>query len=171
MMKITLIGFMGCGKSSVAKELAALLCCSHTDLDDYITEKEGRSIREIFEKEGEEYFRDVEFRCLEQLLMSDEGPEVLALGGGAAIRACGLLRSSSICIYLKTSEEELCRRLENEMDKRPMLAGGQPLGNRVHELMMQRGGIYEKAAGHTVVTDGLSPREIAVKIREICSPK
>lgn len=171
MMKITLIGFMGCGKSSVAKELAALLCCSYTDLDNYITETEGRSIPEIFAQEGEKYFRDVEFRCLEQLLGTEDGPEVLALGGGAAIRGCELLRSKSICIYLKTSEEELCRRLENEMDKRPVLAGGQPLSDRVHELMLQRGGIYEKAAGHTVVTDGLSPREIALKIREICFPK
>ena len=171
MMKITLIGFMGCGKSSVAKELAALLCCSHTDLDDYITEAEGRSIRDIFKSEGEEYFRNVEYRCLEQLLNSEDGPEVLALGGGAAIRGCELLRSASICIYLRTSEEELCRRLENEMDKRPMLAGERSLRDRVHELMLQRRGIYEKAACHTVVTDGRCPREIAAEIRDIIFPK
>ena len=102
---------------------------------------------------------------------SEDGPERLALGGGAAIRGCELLRSASICIYLRTSEEELCRRLENEMDKRPMLAGERSLRDRVHELMLQRRGIYEKAACHTVVTDGRCPREIAAEIRDIIFPK
>ena len=69
-MIISLIGFMGCGKSSVGRELSRLLCCSFMDLDDVIVETEGRSIPEIFATDGEAVFRRMELKALQTLLCS-----------------------------------------------------------------------------------------------------
>ena len=80
-MKITLLGYMGSGKSTVGKELAHALHIPFKDLDDYIIEKEGMSIKEIFQEKGEIYFRLQESRYLKELLHAKEDL-VLALGGG-----------------------------------------------------------------------------------------
>ena len=69
-MIISLIGFMGCGKSSVGRELSRLLCCPFMDLDDVIVEAEGRSIPEIFATDGEAAFRRMELKALQTLLCS-----------------------------------------------------------------------------------------------------
>ena len=83
MKPIFLCGFMGCGKSTVGKRLACALKCSFIDMDDYIEKQEGRSISEIFEAEGEEYFRNLETETIKKL-GNEKG--VIATGGGALLR-------------------------------------------------------------------------------------
>ena len=126
---------MGCGKSSVGRRLSELLCCRFVDLDNYIEEKAGRTIPEIFAGDGEGAFRQMELQALSEILVQ-EGLErvpkpptttIISLGGGTVVTpGCAeLVREKTCCIYLRTSVETLVERLENEAEGRPMLASGQ----------------------------------------------
>jgi len=79
--RIVILGFMGCGKTTVAKELARQLDCFAVDLDSFITELHGRSPAEIIQQEGEDLFREVETLALRDVLQAREA-RVIALGGG-----------------------------------------------------------------------------------------
>jgi len=79
--RIVILGFMGCGKTTVATELARQLECSFIDLDSFITESQGRSPAEIIEQDGEAAFRQIESLALTEVL-KDRDVHVIALGGG-----------------------------------------------------------------------------------------
>jgi len=79
--RIVILGFMGCGKTTVAKEVARQLDCSVVDLDSFITQRHGRSPAEIIQQDGEDLFRDVETLALRDVLQ-DKNARVIALGGG-----------------------------------------------------------------------------------------
>ena len=110
---ISLIGFMGSGKSSVGKELAKLLPSMELiDLDTYIEAMTGRNIPEIFENEGEAAFRHMERTALEDIFMTGEltgASYILSLGGGTVTtEACRrLISRNSTCFYLKASIDTL----------------------------------------------------------------
>src|SRR5258708_36397906 len=80
-IRIALTGFMGVGKSSVARHLAHILKCKKIDLDTFIEENEGRRIAEIIDTDGEEFYRSVETRNLRRAL-DESGARILSLGGG-----------------------------------------------------------------------------------------
>ncbi len=80
--RIVIVGFMGCGKTTVAKGLARQLSCESIDLDSFITEQERRSPAEIIEQDGEAAFRSIETRSLYDVFQNT-GARVIALGGGA----------------------------------------------------------------------------------------
>lgn len=126
MKDISLIGFMGCGKSSVGKELAALLPeCRLIDLDSYIEEKRGMSIPEIFNEYGEAAFRRMEREALDEIFSATERPRaILSLGGGTVTsEACArLVRQHTDCFYLRASTETLLNNLEGHSAGRPMLS-------------------------------------------------
>lgn len=121
-----MIGFMGCGKSSVGKELAALLPeCRLIDLDTYIEEKQGMSIPEIFNEYGEAAFRRMEREALEEIFSDTERPRaVISLGGGTVTsEECRrLIRQNTECFYLRATTETLLDNLEGHSAGRPMLA-------------------------------------------------
>ena len=140
-MIISLIGFMGCGKSSVGKRLSELLCCPFMDLDDVIEASAGRSIPEIFASDGEAAFRQMELDTL-YCLLEEYGPRslhtlpidrdqsdaseavtMLALGGGTVMtKECAeLIKKHTCCIYLKASVDTLVSHLEGESAGRPIL--------------------------------------------------
>ncbi len=100
--KITLLGYMGSGKSTIAKIVASRLNLTALDLDEYIIEKEGCSIPDIFQKKGEIYFRKIENQYLKELLESDQS-YVLALGGGTPCYANNmeLILQESKSFYLR----------------------------------------------------------------------
>ena len=156
---ISLIGFMGSGKSSVGKELAKLLPSMELiDLDTYIEAMTGRNIPEIFENEGESAFRQMERTALEDIFMTAEltgASYILSLGGGTVTtEACRrLISRNSTCFYLKASIDTLVRNLETWPGDRPMLKGGKSLRSRVEDLMAARGAIYEKIARHIINVD------------------
>ena len=156
---------MGCGKSSVGRELSRLLCCPFMDLDDVIEEKSGRTIPEIFAAGGEIAFRQMELATVQSMV--EQLPEetvVLALGGGTVItpECAELVHEKTSCVYLRASVETLTTHLEGESSGRPMIHGN--LQERIEELLSQRADIYEKTAHIIIDTDGKSIEAIASEI-------
>ena len=130
MKDISLIGFMGCGKSSVGKILATLLPeCRLIDLDTYIEEKQGKNIPEIFNEYGEAAFRRMEHEALEEIFSDKSRPRaILSLGGGTVTsEECRqLIRQHTDCFYLRATTDTLLDNLEGHSDGRPMLNPVQP---------------------------------------------
>ena len=165
-MVLSLIGFMGCGKSSVGRELARLLCCPFMDLDEVIEGAEGRSIPEIFASDGEAAFRRMEAEHLQILLDSHNISAVVALGGGTVMteECAEMVREKTMCVYLRATVETLARNLDGESENRPMLSNEKPLNVRVAHLLALRSGTYEQTAHMVIDTDGKSVEEIALEI-------
>ena len=164
-MIISLTGFMGCGKSSVGRELSRLLCCPFMDLDSVIEEREGRKIPEIFATEGEAAFRRMEAEALRKCIYGQASDKlVVALGGGTVMteECAKIVHEKTVCIYLRASVETLMDHLAGEVDNRPMLAGN--LRTRIEELMSIRSATYEKTAHIMIDTDGKTIEEIAREI-------
>lgn len=164
-MVISLTGFMGCGKSSVGRELAALLSMPFIDLDSHIEDSEGCKVTDIFRLKGEKEFRRMELAALREILREGNRNLVLALGGGTVTTSecAGLVRERTRCIYLRTRPETLESRLAENSSERPMLAGN-GLSERISELMAIREGMYLSAGHYIVDTDGRTPGEIASEI-------
>ena len=148
---LSLVGMPGGGKSTVGRHLARRLNTAFVDTDTVIEGCIGGSIREFFEREGENRFRDIESRELGELIVGTPG--VIATGGGIVLRSENrqLLRSDTICIYLRSSPEELFRRLRHDT-KRPLLQVPDPLA-RLRELFAHRDPLYREAA-HFVIETG-----------------
>lgn len=164
MNHVILIGFMGCGKSSVGKMLARELSVPFVDTDAWIEEQNGRKISDIFRESGEEYFRELETRALEQLL-EDEGRKVIAVGGGLPMRPVNreYLKKLGTTVYLLAQPETLVARLQGD-DTRPLLQGGE-LRQKIRQLMSDREDIYQSAADIRISTDGKKICEITEEIR------
>lgn len=168
-MKTVLLGYMGSGKSTVAKRLAKALNLPFIDLDDYIVEKEQSSIRSIFEEKGEIYFRLQESKYLKEVL-NDKTPGVVALGGGTPCYAANmeLIKSLSTSFYLKGSIATIKQRLSSEKAQRPLIAAlsEEKLTEFIAKHLFERRNFYEQA-GHTLVIDGKSPKEITDELLKI----
>ena len=140
-MIISLIGFMGCGKSSVGRRLSQLLCCPFIDLDEAVEEVAGKKIPEIFASEGEAAFRRLETQILKDFLSAEHERQcapcevggvneipmtisaVLALGGGTIMtpECAEMVRENTCCIYLRASVNTLLERLSSNTSNRPLL--------------------------------------------------
>jgi len=122
-MKIFLIGFMGCGKTHWGKLLSEKLGVPFFDLDEKITEQEGRPINEIFKTEGEEYFRMLEKDVLHLLTESHES-FVMACGGGTPcfFNTIDYLKRQGTVVWINCSTDCLYQRLTKEKDQRPLIA-------------------------------------------------
>ncbi len=124
MRKIILLGYMGCGKSTVAKTLSKNTGIPFVDLDQYIEQKTKLTINAIFEQRGEIYFRKLEHQAFVELLNSSERL-IIGLGGGTACYANNhelLIGENVSSIYLKASIETLFNRLSLNKSKRPLIA-------------------------------------------------
>lgn len=165
MKRIVLMGFMGAGKTTIGKELAAKLSWDFIDTDAEIEKEQGRKISEIFATDGEQVFRELETDLLKRL-EKREDRFVLSIGGGMPVREENreLLRKIGMVVYLKTTKEELIRRLSGDTN-RPLLLGG-ALEEKVSALMEAREEIYLETAHREVVTDG---KIISNLLKEICS--
>ncbi len=146
-MRIFLIGFMGVGKSTLGKGLAAELGLKFIDLDKELEKQFGKDISAVFASEGEDVFRDAESRKLAETIEGDDF--VLACGGGTPCFGDNMLQmnESGTSIYLKMSTDHLVQRLEPESETRPLLGGkkGHELWTLVHELLQEREPDYLKA--------------------------
>jgi shikimate kinase len=122
MKRIILVGFMGAGKSTLGKELAALLAIPFMDSDSMIEEREGKNIESIFRVHGETYFRELEQQCVAQL--PEEGDFVFAAGGGLPCHhnLMDQLNELGTTYYVKNTPKTLLHRLKDEREKRPLLA-------------------------------------------------
>ncbi len=140
----------GSGKSTVGRQLARRLGVSFADTDQSVERQLGCSIAQFFQEAGEERFRDAESAALPETL---DHASVVATGGGIVLRELNrrLLHERTVCIYLRSTPEELFRHLRHDT-RRPLLQVGDPL-QRLRELHLQRDPLYREAA-HFVIETG-----------------
>ncbi len=148
---VSLIGLPGSGKSTVGRQLARRLQLPFIDSDHWIEAQLGCSIREYFEREGEASFRDVEAQVIDELTQGPPG--ILSTGGGTVLRAENRtnLQTRGKVIYLKSSPDELFRRLRHDT-QRPLLQVADPL-QRLRDLYTVRDPLYRQTA-HFVIETG-----------------
>jgi shikimate kinase len=148
---ISLVGMPGGGKSTVGRHLARSLSLRFFDSDAEIERRIGCSIRVFFEREGEASFRDIEQQVVGELCT--RAGAVLATGGGTVIREANrdALRAGTTVVYLRSTPEELFRRLRHDMH-RPLLQVADPL-RKLRDLFAERDPLYRKAA-HFVIETG-----------------
>ncbi|HPH89019.1 MAG TPA: shikimate kinase [Chitinophagales bacterium] len=149
-MLIFLVGFMGCGKSYVGRNLAPMLGFDYVDVDKFIEEKEGMSIKEIFELKGEDYFRKLEQQYLQDL--DTDQNLVVSTGGGAPcfFDNMDVMNEKGLTIYLNRNKEKVIWRLLKGQHKRPLIAGlsEDELKLFYDERLESRKPFYEKAKLH-----------------------
>ena len=171
MGNIFLIGFMGTGKSTVARELSARAAAQgesaeYIEMDQRIEEEQGMPITGIFEKRGEAYFRDLETDLLRRLAERAPGAPrlIVSCGGGAAVREenVRLMKKAGWIVLLQATPDTVLRRVRRSKD-RPILNGNM---NRafIASLMEKRRAAYEAAADLTVSVDGRKVPQICDEI-------
>lgn len=149
---------MGAGKSTVGRSLAALLSWDFIDLDEWIEEREGRSVRAIFEDSGEGKFREIESAAL--AAVAQRPRTIVALGGGAWVSAGNraIVAESGLSVFLEASLDAIEQRVPSD-GSRPLF--GEP--ESVTSLYAERLPLY-RTASITVPTDGRTVDEIAHEI-------
>jgi shikimate kinase len=164
-MVITLIGYRGSGKSTVAQALARQAGWDWIDADAAIEQAAGRTIREIFAAEGESGFRRRERQTIAGLLA--QNGLIVAAGGGAILNADTRreMKAAGPVVWLQASVAVLAQRIAGDPTtaaRRPDLAGGGT--DEIARLLAERELLYRECASHTVYTDNLSATEIAGRI-------
>jgi shikimate dehydrogenase len=159
-MRVILIGYRGTGKTTIGRSLARELDLPFIDTDAQIEAREGRSIREIFEREGEHYFRNIEREVIQGLPRQEA---VISAGGGAILDPANVesLRADSTMILLSADPDTIVRRIQKS--RRPPLTR-LPLAEEVRHLMQVRGPYYRNAADYCLDT---STKEIPVTVNTI----
>ena len=165
---VTLIGYRGCGKTVVGRQLAQRLGWSFIDTDQTIEEQAGRTIREIFETDGEMAFRRMEADLLDDALAHQRC--VISAGGGAVLarRNRKAIRSNGVCVWLTAPAEELQRRIEADTRsaaQRPELTN-RPGLQEVEAVLQARLPVYEATAEHVVSTAGRSIEQVVDAVLE-----
>ncbi|MDP6466931.1 MAG: shikimate kinase [Pirellulaceae bacterium] len=164
-MNVALIGYRGTGKTTVAKLLADRLGWTVVDTDDLIELRAGKSIRRIFDEDGEIRFRDLEVDVIRQAVQSPQ--QVLALGGGAVLREeTRQILSACKVVWLQADAQTLAARISGDPvsgNRRPDLttAGGFA---EIQELLAQRQPVYQETADYSVDTSKKSPEQLADEI-------
>ena len=146
----SLVGLPGSGKSTVGRQIARRLQVPFYDSDHVIEERLGHPIRVAFERDGEDYFRNVEESVLDEL--SQISRSVISTGGGAVLRPATRqrLRERGYVVYLNSSPDELARRLKHDTS-RPLLQVDDPL-KRLRDLYAARDPLYRETAHFTIET-------------------
>lgn len=162
---ITLIGFMGCGKTTVGAELARRTGTEAVDVDAVIEEREGRPVSRIFAEDGEAKFRELERRMVAELCGSGR-PMVLCSGGGVVLEEANVrtIRSAGPVVWLRATPESICRRISGD-GSRPLLAGALT-PQIVSDRLEPRLPLYAAAADIAVDTDDKTAEEICREIEE-----
>lgn len=167
-MIISLVGYMGSGKSHISKILSDKINFSLIDLDKEISTRNKLSIPEIFEKKGEIYFRKLEREVLEEILATKENI-VLSLGGGtpAYYNNMEIINHNSQSVFLRASVATLAERLSKQKEKRPLIANihEDDLHEFIAKHLFERNQFYSKAQ-FSVNTDNRDPEEIVAEITE-----
>lgn len=159
---ICLIGMPGAGKSWVGKELAHQMGVSWVDLDQEIESHQKKSISDIFDKHGEDYFRMIETEFLEGFLAS-RAPSVISLGGGTVLSDSNrrMLQESAWAVYLRASNGTLYEWLKDD-ESRPLLRGDLRL--RIEQLTRERDPIYYKLADIVIDIDSIDDVEASKQV-------
>lgn len=160
---VALIGFMAAGKTQVGQRLAVRTGMPFVDIDLLIVQLEQHTVEEIFRIRGEPYFRGIETRLLGELCRGRG--QIIGCGGGTVLAEENrrTLRQRCETVWLKVSESQVLRRLEDpEAPRRPLLEGLDP-GRLVRDLLALREPLYAQA-DHVVETDGRTVEAVAEEI-------
>lgn len=161
MKTIVLIGMMGSGKTTIGKLLGTKLNLKNIDIDILIEQNEKRTISDIFQNNGEKYFRNLEKKTIQSIF--EDRNSVISLGGGAfedEITQELLLKNSTI-IYLKTSPQIILERIKNNTN-RPLLKNQMTI-EKIQSIISKRQKNYE-LANITILTDNKNPDKIVEEI-------
>lgn len=163
-LNVVLIGFMGCGKTTLGARLAQMLGLSFVDMDDLIVKKAGCSIPEIFARDGEAGFRRIETAVLDELLTRQQ--LIVSTGGGVVTVPDNIpkLRALGYVIWLDLPERAIWQRVSRNRS-RPLLRTPNPR-QTVHDLLETRRPLYEAACDLVADTGDLTPDEAAYGIAE-----
>ncbi|MBM7701552.1 shikimate kinase [Metabacillus iocasae] len=162
MKALYLVGFMGAGKTTISEELSAILEIPVIDTDQYIEQKTGRSIPQIFEESGEQAFRKLEKEILKELPTNDV---IISTGGGVFVQEENRLwiNKKGISFYLNCDWEELERRLIGDTS-RPLVQKSNL--DQLQALFEQRRPSYEQAT-YTIDTANKTIHEICIEMKEL----
>ncbi|MEE2700056.1 MAG: shikimate kinase [Bacteroidota bacterium] len=160
-MRIFLIGFMGCGKSTIGKQIAKQMQLDFVDLDRYIAKKTALSINQIFDEKGENAFRKMEKECLAEICKMKN--LVVATGGGTPCFSenMQILLEKGKSVYLRMETEDLLKRLAKQQNKRPLIKNKseKELLDFTNTTLFEREYFY-KQANFTVNAKNTSAKEI-----------
>ncbi len=158
-----LVGMMGSGKTTIGELLAKKMKKPFIDLDLLIENEQNETISNIFSREGETQFRNLEAQALK---LADSS--VVACGGGVVLRRDNraFMRSRGIVILLTASVQELSRRIKS-IHSRPLLNGAKGSIKALEQLWITRQTKYTEAAHYSVNTEGISPKNVCEKIMSI----
>lgn len=161
MKTIVLIGMMGSGKTTIGKLLGEKLTLRSIDIDVIIEQNEKRTVSEIFQNEGEKYFRNIERETIKENFTNKD--LIISLGGGAFEDQLTqeLLLKNSTVIYLKTSPNVILERIKNNTN-RPLLKNQMTVG-KIQSIILQRQKNYE-LANITILTDNKNTDKIVEEI-------
>jgi len=167
-MIISLVGYMGSGKSHISKILSEKINFKLIDLDKEISRRNKLTIPEIFEKRGEIYFRKLEREILEEILATEENI-VFSLGGGTPVyyNNMEIINHNSKSVFLRTSINTLIERISKQKEKRPLIANisDENLPEFIAKHLFERNVFYSKAQ-FQISTDSKEPEEIMNEIIE-----
>lgn len=170
MKKIILLGYMGSGKSTIAKILSEKTGIPFLDLDEIIEEKTNLSIKNLFKEKGEIYFRKLEHEVFHDL-MSNSQSVILSLGGGTPCYANNhelLKGDNTISIYLKASIDTLYNRLIHDKNNRPLVAdkSESEMKEFIAKHLFDRSFYYNQAQ-HKVIVDDKTATSIVSEIEKL----
>ncbi len=165
-MNIVLIGFRGTGKSTVGRLLAERLERNFIDSDKYIESYTGKTIKSIFEDDGEEGFRKIEADTIAKLSKADNN--VISAGGGAVLKEENVnnLKDNGFLVLLEATPEIIHSRIaqdEKTTQQRPSLTDKKPL-DEIRHLIAERETAYRNAADYTINTSYVSCEDIVSEI-------
>jgi shikimate kinase len=160
---IALIGFMGTGKTAVGKALAEKLDKEFVELDSLIEQKAGKTIPEIFNRDGEVAFRELEIEVTKEV--AERKKVVIACGGGVALNKINIdrLRKECIIVYLTASPRVILKRTSSDENERPLLKKPDK-ALHIQELLRFRKPFYERAADIKIDTSKLDIDAVAEQI-------
>lgn len=161
MKNLILVGMPSCGKSTVGVVLAKTMNKGFVDTDILIQQAESRTLQEIIDEKGNDYFHHVE----ERILLDFDGENYVVATGGSAIyfdRAMDKFKEKGLVVYIRVSLDTILERLNNIKTRGVTLEKGQTIA----DLFEQRVPLYEKHADLIIEADGLSVEEVVEKISE-----
>ena len=168
-MKIYLVGYMGCGKSTIGRKLADLMGISFVDLDKYIEERYFKTVPAIFAEEGEERFREKERASLMEVAQFED--VVVGTGGGAPcfFDNMEVMNSSGVTVYIAPDTEVLATRLIKSKTERPLIIGKsrEELIAFIDTALLKRAPFYEKSKIIIRGENNLNPQLVIDKIAQL----
>jgi shikimate kinase len=157
------VGFMGAGKTSIARRLARVCHVASVDVDTYIERRAGKTISEIFAEEGEPAFRALETQALKDLVALPD-PLLISCGGGVVVTPENreILKTAGFTIYLEVDADEAASRI-SDLSTRPLFSDIEAARKRCAD----RAPLYEEVAAARVSTFGKTVYELAQTIQQL----